>query len=502
MKRLVFAIGLTALLGISMPGCKKFLNTESPNKESGASFWKTRSDAEKFTNNLYSEIGDILLNNSFFLAAEFRCGLYRQTARSISVWRTRYYYDYLVYNDLKDLMKETTWNQYFRFSTIPNWAPYFKVIQSSAILLDRIDDIPDTEISATDKRRYKAEAVWVRNFLYFLMVRLYGDVPYYTKPYFNEIIGRTKFTDVLNDCIKEMAAYKDDLPWAYPDPKMKAVRPTRGAALALMMHMNMWNAGFDEGNKGKYYQATIDLGRELMTDNGGAYRLLTVSEFKQLFRGGSQEGLFELTQNLNYGEVRALGYQYLNDNVLEHAGGGYSYVNFVGKYMEKMYPLGVADKRKDLWFDANTMYKEGDLVEFRKFVGNTGSNVAFDGNLIVFRYADAVLLAAEANGELGGGNEAEAIRLLNIIRTRAETAPYSGGGSTELKDAIFWERMKECMGEGHAFYDLVRTHRILNSEYCTAPISQSAFQRGAWTWPITEDALKNNPKMKLNEYWR
>ncbi|WP_160718036.1 RagB/SusD family nutrient uptake outer membrane protein [Chitinophaga solisilvae] len=501
MKRLVFAIGMTALLGVTMPGCKKFLNTESPTKESGASFWQTRTDAEKYTNNLYSEMADILLTNSFFLAAEFRCGFYRQSPLSITYWPSRYYYNYLIYNDLKSLMKEVTWNEYFHFNTIPEWGPYFKVIQSSAILLDRIGDIPDAEITQTDKRRYKAEAVWVRNFVYFLMVRLYGDVPYYTKPYFNEIIGRTKFTDVLNACIADMAKYKDDLPWQYPDPKMKAVRPTRGTALALMMHMNMWNAGFDEANKDKYYKAAADLGRELMEQNGGAHRLLTVSEFRQLFRGGTQEGLFELTQNVNYGEVRALGYQYLNDNVLEHGkGSGYSYVNYVGKHLEKLYPLGVSDKRKDLWFDANTMYKEGNLAEFRKFAANTGSNVAFDGNLIVFRYADAILLASEANAELG--NTAEAIRLLNLIRARAETAAYAGDNPTDLKDAIYFERAKELMGEGHAYYDLVRTHRILSSNYCTAPISQSAFLRGAWTWPVTESALVNNPLMRLNEYWR
>ncbi|PSL46251.1 putative outer membrane starch-binding protein [Chitinophaga niastensis] len=502
MKRLVIAIGIAALLCTSMPGCKKFLETASPNKESGSSFWKTKSDVERFTNNLYGEIADVMLTNSFFLAAEFRCGIYRQTPTSRSIWG-RPYYDYLVYNDLKDLMKEGYWNQFFHFNTIPDWKGYYQVIQAAGILVDRVDDVPDTEISATDKRRYKAEAVWVRNFLYFLMVRLYGDVPYYTTPYFNEIIGRTKFTDVLNSCIKEMGEYKNDLPWAYTDPKMKAVRPTRGAALALMMHMNMWNAGFDDANKNKYYQATTDLGKELIEQNGGAHRLLTVSEFRQLFRGGSQEGLFELTQNINYGEVRGLGYQYLNDNVLEHGrGGGYSYVNYVGKFMEKMYPIGISDKRKDLWFDASTMYREGNLVEFRKFSGNAGSNIAFDGNLIVFRYADAILLASEANAELGSANEAEAIRLLNLIRARAETVSYTGNGGTELKDAIFWERSKEMMGEGHAFYDLVRTHRILNATYCTAPISQSAFLRGAWTWPIADAALVNNPLMKLNEYWR
>ncbi|RAJ82012.1 putative outer membrane starch-binding protein [Chitinophaga dinghuensis] len=502
MKRLIIGIAMAAMLCTSQTGCKKFLDAESPIKESGASFWKTRDDVERFTNNMYGEIADVLLTNSFFLAAEFRCGVYRQSAKSVSAWKTRYYFDYLVFNNLRALMIHDYWNGFFHFDNIPKWDGYFKVIQSAGILQDRVMGISNTELSETDKRRYKAEAVWVRCFLYFLMVRLYGDVPYYKDPYFDQIIGRTKFTDVLNSCIVDLDKVKDDLPWAYSNSKMKAVRPSRGAAIDLMMHMNMWNAGFDEANKEKYYKATVQLGKELLEMNSGAYRLLTISEFKTLFRGGSEEGLFELTQNVNYGEVRGLGYQYLNDNVLEHgAGSGYAYVTLVANSMKKMYPLGVADKRRDAWFDINTMYTGGNLVEFRKFAANAGSNIAFDGNLIVFRLADAILLAAEANAELTG-NEPEAIRLLNLIRARAETPLYTGGNGDELKDAIFWERAKELMGEGHAYYDLVRTHRILNSEYCSAPISQSAFMRGAWTWPIHESALVNNPLMTLNEYWR
>ncbi|NIG54179.1 RagB/SusD family nutrient uptake outer membrane protein [Chitinophaga sp. Cy-1792] len=500
MKRFIIAVGMAALLCISQSGCKKFLDTESPTKESGASFWKTREDVERFTNNMYGEIADVLLNNSFFLAAEFRCGVYRQTPMAQAIWN-RTYFDFLVYNNMKSLQIHNYWNDYFHFDNIRKWDGYFKVIQSAGILQDRVMGVSSSEVSDTDKRRYKAEAVWVRCFLYFIMVRLYGDVPYYKDPYFAGIIGRTKFTDVLNSCIADLDAIKGDLPWAYSDPKMKAVRPSRGAAIDLMMHMNMWNAGFDEANKDKYYTATVQLGKELLENNNGAYRLLTISEFKRLFRGGSEEGLFEFTQNVNYGEVRGFGYQYLNDNVLEHSGGGYSYVNLVPKFMEKMYPLGIVDRRRDAWFDVNTMYTGGNLVEFRKFAANVGSNIAFDGNLIVFRLADAILLAAEANAELGAGNEAEATRLLNLIRARAETIPYVGAGGQDLKDAIFWERARELMGEGHAFYDLVRTHRIINSEYCTAPISPSAFLRGAWTWPIDASALTNNPLMKLNDYW-
>lgn len=493
-KYFVFAVLLAATL-FTTPGCKKFLDTESPTRESGASFWKARADVERFANNLYGELADILLNNSFFLQAEFRNGIYRQTG----VYNREYFAEFPL-NDIKSIVYANPyWNQFFHFNELPNWNPYFKIIQSAAILIDRAPTVPDNELSEQEKKQYIAEGVFVRNFCYFLMVRLYGDVPYYTEPYFDKTIGRTNFIEVFNKCIAELDQYKNDLPWSYADPKKRAIRPTVGSMYALMMHMNMWNAGFDDLNKGKYYKSTVDLFRELEEKNGNTYRLLSTAEFARLFRGGSEEGLFEFTQNVNYGELRGLGYQYLNDNIVR---GGYSrpYLFLMRKFLEKMYPAGESDRRKDLWFDA-AMMSEGN-GEYLKFSANRGSGSGYDGGLIVFRLADLYLLAAEAHAEMSTDNAAEAIRLLNVIRTRAEAPPYSGVTQKDLQDAIYWERTKELLGEGHYFYDLVRTRRILNSEYCAFPMSQSAFQRGAWTWPITEDALQNNPLMKLNEYWR
>ncbi len=58
------------------------------------------------------------------------------------------------------------------------------------------------------------------------------------------------------------------------------------------------------------------------------------------------------------------------------------------------------------------------------------------------------------------------------------------------------------MGEGHHFYDLVRTRKILDPKFTPNPLSFSAFQAGAWTWPIDASATINNPYMTLNNYWR
>src|SRR5690606_34969863 len=122
-----------------------------------------------------------------------------------------------------------------------------------------------------------------------------------------------------------------------------------------------------------------------------------------------------------------------------------------------------------------------------------------DNSIIIFRYADALLLYAESLAELG--RSAEAITVLNIVRNRAQAPNYSGESGGALKNFIFLERCRELVGEGHHYFDLIRTRRILNSEWTMAPMNIDQYNRGAWTWPLHESVRNYNPKITLNEYW-
>ena len=94
--------------------------------------------------------------------------------------------------------------------------------------------------------------------------------------------------------------------------------------------------------------------------------------------------------------------------------------------------------------------------------------------------------------------------MLNQIRIRAGASSYPSGNTIDangLKDAIFWERAKELMGEGTHYFDLVRTRRVLDRKYTDNPLTPDKFNRGAWAWPINSSALVNNKFMELNNYW-
>jgi hypothetical protein len=151
------------------------------------------------------------------------------------------------------------------------------------------------------------------------------------------------------------------------------------------------------------------------------------------------------------------------------------------------------------------MYSTADIArEIKKFwnidtYGSGATLTSNSGNQIVFRYADALLLYAEALAALGT-DDAKACELLNRIRRRAHASEIIASGN-DLMDAIFWERNRELIGEGHYYYDLVRTGRVYDRSYCMNPMTRTNFNVGAWTWPIHKNALTNNTLMQQNLFW-
>ena len=390
------------------------------------------------------------------------------------------------------------------YANITKWFEFYTIIQSANIMYDRVNKgVPG--VTGTDKKRYMAEAVFLRCFTYFFMVRLYGDVTYYTQPYQQDPLPRTNFVTVLNKCIAELGAVKNDLPLAYSDPALLAIRATRGAADDLLMNMNMWNAGFDKANQATYYQNTADLGAEIIASN--TYQLLPLANFDQVMRGRSAEGIFEFAQSTNY-ETAPYWRAFFGEMMLRYPNKGAatdnnsSHAYFKAAYLQRLYPSGVPDDRLTQWFD-NTWLSENGNFQLLKYKGivpsGTTPQTIPEWGFIMFRYAEAILLRAEALAGLG--NDGEAANMLNMVRARANAPAYAGPGGTDLQDAIFNERCKELMGEGHLYFDLIRTGRILDPKWTANPLTQDQFDRGGWTWPIDASALYNNPYMSLNLYW-
>ena len=502
MKKSVIYI-LTTAVSLCLPSCKKFLNVQPIDKLTGNNFYRSKDDVVA---NIYDMSRTFFgkINETHFIGAtgEYRSGevLYEPQADN---GPARAFVEVLGRNDLLGLINgNPPWN-FYNFGAITDWTGYYQVIQSANILISKLETgVPG--VNETEKKQFEGEAAFIRSLAYFFMVRLYGDVPYYTDAFHSTALPRENMVSVLNKCIADLKKYKDGLPWSYTDPALKGVRATRGSIVALIMNMDMWNAGFDKPNANKYYQETTDLGQELVKSN--AYRLLPLSDWATVIKGRSDESLFEFYRSINYGDQNAavapigdmfLHYPYKRPEYTHRV----SFAYYRGEYMQKLYP-GTADGRVSIWFNSD-IYADNGKFMMLKFAQNafaTGEEDANpDNTFMIFRYAGEILLCAEAMAELG--QDDAAIAMVNKVRDRAEASHYTGGGGQDLKDFIFLERSRELMGEGHHYFDMVRTRRIMNSEWSYDVITLDKFNRGAWTWPLNSNALANNPFMSLNMYW-
>ena len=523
MKKNILVISLLSLLVIVLttPACKKFLNVEPVYAMSGNNFWKSKTDVEQFTLSIYNDLRNATCMDYYTLLglADLRNTAWKSSV-SVSTDASVSYIQYLNNNDIANFRNFSANYPRFGATQLTNWSALYKVIAGANTLLYNIENKNINGFSTEDKDVYHAEGVFIRGLVYFLMVRHWGDVPYETdvndktpKPRMNQV-------QVLKNCIADLKANLGNLPWSYQDRSFKGTRAMKGGALALMMEMYMWMACFDAANEIAYYTEVEQLGNMLIDQNQGNYSLVTFESYKELFKGGTTENLFEIGQDYNYKETFGV-YASIAALVLRtpyKRDANVSSLYYDPVFLYQLYGTeynGATDKRRDTWFEPAYMYPDrsalGQFV-FLKFINmytTTGGIDLSNDNKILFRLADAYLLRAEARQKLGRFDEA--IQDLNTIRQRAGAEVFiasgtgivdtESGGSISLSDAIWWERERELMGEGRMFYDLVRTKRILSTLYTPNTMLYDDFIKGAWTYPINPAVIQKNPLITPNSYW-
>ncbi|WP_423735990.1 RagB/SusD family nutrient uptake outer membrane protein [Chitinophaga caseinilytica] len=486
MKRLT-CIFLITVLALGAGSCKKFLTVAPPDRMSDASFWKTKSDVESAIANAYGFLFDILTNGPYVPGnGDFRAGEI-DAPPSFDVFAA------IAQQDLTNKNRLSRYNM----NSLADWYPFYQSIAACNISLDRIPAV--AALSETDKKQYIAELRFLRAFTYFYISRIYGDVPLYTEAYDRRSLPRTPMVEVLQFCLKELNEIREDLPWQYDDPTKWGVRAARGAVFSLIANVDMWAAGFDKDNQRAYWKEAAEAIQAMKAS--GRFELLPLEEWRRIFKGRTRESLFEFSVNTNYGTTTryvSIGQWTLHSPLV--VGYASSDVYYSSDYIKKIFPVDKSDKRRDLWF--YLPYANNNQSMFMKYsnVVNmiTSASWLLDDDLIMFRYGGELLTGAEALANLG--QDGPAREMLNLVRARAGTEPFTGSGQ-DLKNFIFLERQRELIGEGVRWYDLVRTGRITDPEQVKSYLTQDQFNRGGWMWPIDEKARNFNPNITLNSYW-
>ncbi len=460
-------ITISLLLGSSLltSSCEDKLFQEPQTSKVLNNFLRNETESEEYVNAVYAN-----LQNS---------GLYGLYLIAFSEIQSDNTYDEVPAND------DGNYGQLDQFSTIPNnaivtavWTQSYQAIQKANTVLNRIGSI--TYATDATKQARIGEMKFIRALLYFNLVRLYGDVPLVTQEttdpnaYFGQ--GRTASTQVYDQMKKDLSEAISVLPATTSQPG----RVIKTAAQGLLAKVHLTLKSYTEAQT--LLQAVVSSGQHtLMTNPADVFSLSNENNKEIIFAVQFASGVNGNT------EGSTMFQQYAPSGTVSGAKGH----NLPTKSLYALYSS--ADKRKGTYLTATSAG-----TPWSKKL--TQPSVITDGgsDVVVLRYADILLMLAEVQNELS--NPGGAAATLNLIRTRAGLANTTATAQSDLRTAIDLERRFELVGEGHRWFDLLRSGNAVSvmNDWFNANNIQIRITANNLLMPVPQGQVNTDPSIKQN----
>ncbi len=436
------------------------LDQVNENTVSTGNFWQTEEDAQNAVNGMYHPI-----TNTFFWGRIIHTGaMLRSDAFNIRPFGVN-----------------TSMSTLQGSPGVARWAteiwqePFKAIFRANSIIENVGSEIPNANL-------YVGQAHFMRAFSNWYLLNLFGNIPLVTKtPQTDEEFFPSQASPdaVWDSIIADLEAAEGMLPaeWTGQD----AGRPTSTSAAALRGKSHLYRG--DWANAEAAFRTVISSGR---------HSLLPAERYEENFgqvAENNEESVFELQylglESFAWG-VDVPGVGTLGNYHIDYAPPTKSpdQSHFVNSWVRDLfeangetirrnatiaydYPgslgYGGTPYLEDFAGDIEVAVNDGmDPIFTRKYAGldiGTRDQVDFLGtnvgnNWRIIRYADVLLMMAEALNNQGNTDEAQ--QFVNQVRERAQVEPISISSQSEMAQAIIDERVLELTGEGHRFFDLVR----------------------------------------------
>ena len=479
----------TLALAVALMGCEDFLDKAPLDTINTSNFFQTEADAIAAINGTYQPLQWPKLYN-------------------MRMWTT----DIMAGNSIVgagggDDGRETQDNANF-VTTSDNpgvldlWRGPAPGILRANIVLEKVPSMP---IDADLKNRIIGEAKFLRAHYYFILVRLFGDVPLITtsqSPGDDLRPARTSKEEVYKLIISDLTDAIDLLPPKSQYTGADIGRASKGAATGLLakVHLTLGN-----------WQKVVDLANQVEA-LGYALNENYADNFNPT-NENDQESLFEVQyfgktsesfwSNENQASWLSTFTGPRNANMVA---GGWGWNQPTQEFVE-------AYEEGDLRKDATVLYEGGpafDGKEYKASYSMTGYNLrkflvpmsvaeSYDAsplNFPVLRYADVLLMKAEALNELGRTAEAEAP--LNEVRNRAGLTDVSGLSQNEFREKVLHERRMELAFEGQRWFDLIRVNGGQYGINFLHSIGRLNATENHLLFPIPQKERDTNPNLSQN----
>lgn len=499
MKKIIFCI-ISSFILLS---CESILDKEPKFSLSEATFWKTEKDINAAVNGIYNTL------------------LFERTT------------DYGMFDTMSEIAASRTvspWNGVSSgvFDSNNNiitarWQKHYEgIVRANDVLMN----IENMELDKELKNERKGEALFLRAYFYFYLIYLYGDVPLVldVPTIDNAMIPR----ESKDKIIVKMHEDLDEAIKLLPQNPSEVGRAAKGAALTLKAKYYMQESRFEEAIP--ILEEIKKLGYSLFNN----YRTLFLEEGEN-----NSEVIFDIQFTAQTGKGQGNEFNTLYG--VQSFAFGWSWLlptkQLVELYETKEDGLPDPDPRfdkKDPRMDMTIIRPGATLIDkldrvrvypqqvqnavhsqtgmhCRKYIiEGSHSYTQFDSpqNWIIYRYADVLLMYAEALNEISGGVPA-VYEAINQVRQRATVEMpviEAGKSKEELREIIRRERGVELALEGWRYFDLKRWGLLkeVNSGFKVINISNGntiltrTFEDKHELWPIPLTEMDRNPELTQN----
>ncbi len=468
--------------------CNKWLESLPPNGLIREEFWKSKEDVEAVLMAAYELFAS--MDRTLFLQGELRGDLLfggsNQPSRERSIAENNIYPD----------------NNYC------DWTPYYKIINHCNEVIKNAPLVQEIDNTFTDFRKQSlmAEAYFIRSLAYFYLVRIYNEVPLVLEPSETDnsdfYIPKSTESEVLNKVVIDLKQYREFAPsGGFSTIIENKGRASKPAFDALLADIALWRFEYDEV-----------LEHVEKIENSGEIELMKGGEWFQIFNpGNSIEGIFEFQfdGNLNqrngtFGLTQRFSNQYFPSQKA---------IEMFGKENANELVRGENASIAKIGEDDFIIWKYvGQFPDGQSF---RSGNDQYSCNWIVYRYADVLLMKAEALSQTG--RYAEALAILNKTRERANLQPKNiVFNAAAFEDAIMEERALEFAYEGKRWFDLLRLGRrnnfsrknkLIEVIISNVPSNQKRILAVkltnplGWYLPIYESEIERNKNLNQNQYY-
>lgn len=494
MKATIIRYGLLVVTtgAIWMTGCRKFLDETDPSNYTEDTYFTKPEHARSSVNAIYASLREPMsgdFGGGPWTMTEFATG---QAATDLGQAVNSYFV-----KDLHNTADNAYGDNY--------WKNYYKGISNANLSIAKI---PGIAMDVAEAKRLLGEAHFLRAWYYFNLIQMFGNIPLVTDP-----------VDLKSDQLRPKQAAPEDvyklivddlktaeeagLPWTDASGKV-----TLGAVKSLLAKVYLTMAGYPLQKGNQYFDLAAKKAAEVLDSK--QFKLFdSYGDLHNPAKKNIEENIFMIQYKTQVipGTWQSLIIPY-NKNISAYSsetGGIYATADFVRSYDS----ADLRAKEGQFFFteftnqdNRNQKVNLGGYFIYKLFdvVAQT-TTANSDINWSLIRYADVLLVYAEAANEVNGPG-AKAYDAVNQVRARAKLPALAGLSKEQFRESIWRERWYELCFENITWFDMARLRKAFNlntkgfDNYVGHKFSYGpVLTERELLFPIPSTELRNNPNL-------